>query len=85
MEEQDKTDARKTLKVIWDDATQTVSLEFAGGPQGDFRTYDFIKAVLSMALAHCDEAKKLAMLQQMQAIQQQASQGEQLLRRLAIR
>jgi len=62
------------IKVIWNPQTQSVGLEF---PTTEFRTWEFIKAVLGMALAKADDIQRArAAAQMMQAqVEQQRTQA----------
>lgn len=65
-------DGLPAITVVWDAANQAVGLKFR--PE-DFRTWEFIKAVLGMALAKADDTQRViaaGMMRQAQMEQQQA-------------
>ncbi len=74
MDEQQDQRELPTIFVGWDPDSQNVMVRFKGGPEGDFKTWRFVGAVLAMAKEVADQNEKLAQLKQLQAAQQESQQ-----------
>jgi hypothetical protein len=70
-------DAHPAIKVLYNAETQAVGLEF--DPK-DFRSWEFIKAVLGMALAKADDAQRATAAAMMMQAQQDQQIRKSLLR-----
>ncbi len=74
-----------TIKVSLDAATQTVALDF---DTKQFKTWDYLIAVLDMAKAHAEMNRRMAQNAAMQQMAQQqmiAAQEEAAVKRLLVR
>lgn len=68
-----------TIKVLWDPEKQEVSVQFQ---TDQFKTWDFVDAILNMAKAKCQEANRMSKVQQMQQAVAMAQQEQQLRRQI---
>lgn len=59
------------IAVAWDEKKQIVGIQF---DKAEFRTWDFVIAVLDMAKAQADQHRRMAQIaaMQQQAVEQQA-------------
>ncbi len=70
-----------TIMVSWDASNQTAMLNF---DQGEFKTWDFVVAVLDMAKSQAEAMKRTAQVHAMQQQAQQAMQDQAIKRTLKL-
>jgi hypothetical protein len=72
---------RFTIK--YDPKTQAVvGFDFTGGPEGEFKTWDFVMAVLRMAQDEVEFRRNVTRAQNMQAAAIEQAQAQQLVQQL---
>jgi hypothetical protein len=67
------------IAVGWDAEAQGIQLQF---DPGQFKTWEFVLAVLEMAVRHAETQHRLGSLQKAQLLQAQALQEEAIRRQL---
>jgi hypothetical protein len=71
----------KCIKLIWDDESQGVAVQFNAA---EFKTWDFVLGILEMARMKAEFAKRMTEMQNIQALHQQVNHDQRIRRQLGM-